>query len=182
MSLIHKPCLVLSAAYEPLAITSAKRGLTLMAKESAVPVEDYGVVVHHSGVKLPSVIRLRQWRFIPVRVTILTRKNIYARDKKRCQYCGLKSGAQVVDDRGRTVVLHLTLDHIVPASRGGRGVWENLVTCCNLCNFKKADRTPEEAGMKLIRTPKALNIHTSRSILRSIGLDEDARWRKYLYA
>jgi len=181
MMVVNKPCLVLSAAYEPLAITTARRGLTLMAKESATPVEDYGIVVHHSGVKLPSVIRLRQWRYIPVRVTILTRKNIYARDRYKCQYCGLKSGNRVIVD-GKPVFLRLTLDHIIPSSRGGRNSWDNLVSCCHLCNSIKADRTPEEAGMTLIRKPGQLTVHTSRGLLRTIGLSEDARWKKYLYA
>jgi 5-methylcytosine-specific restriction endonuclease McrA len=178
--MINKPCLVLSRAYEPLAITTARRGITLMVKESADCIENYGLIVHHSGMMLPSVIRLRQYRYIPVRVTILTRKNIYVRDRFRCQYCGKKSGAKVMID-GKMVTLHLTLDHVIPVSHGGRNVFENLVAACHVCNSLKADRTPEEAGMTLIRKPRPLTIHTSRGLLRSIGMMEDARWRPYLY-
>ena len=171
MSLIKKPCLILSAAYEPLAITTAKRAITLLVKEAAGLVEDYGIVVHKSGTLLPSVIRLRQYRYIPTRVTVLTRKNVFMRDHYICQYCGEK-----FDPR------RLTLDHVIPRSQGGRNTFENLVSCCVPCNHKKADRTPEEANMKLINKPRPLTIHTSKYILRQIGLGEEVSWRKYLYA
>ena len=170
MNIVNKPCLIVSAAYEPLAITTAKRGITLMCKEAAALVEDYGILAHHSGIMLPSVIRLRQYRYIPTRVAIVTRKNIYSRDHHTCQYCGHKFDAR-----------HLTLDHVMPRSRGGRNSWDNLVSCCLRCNQLKADRTPEEADMKLIHKPRPLTVHTSRHLLRLIGLEEDVRWAKYLY-
>ncbi len=169
MTWIKKPCLILSAAYEPLAITTARRAITLMVKEAAWGVQDYGKEVY-PGIMLPSVIRLRQYRHIPVRVSVLTRKNIYSRDHHICQYCGVK-----FDPR------RLTLDHVIPKSKGGKGNWENLVAACHVCNHRKADRTPEEAGMKLLHKPKSMTIHTSRFLLRQIGLEEDTRWAEYLY-
>ena len=172
MTLVNKPCLVLSASFEPLAITSAKRAITLMVKEAACIVEDYGVIVHKSGTMLPSVIRLRQYRYIPVRVTVLTRKNIYSRDHNCCQYCGNKFDAR-----------RLTLDHVIPKSKGGKAEWSNLVAACHACNHKKADRTPEVAGMALIHKPRPLSVHTSRYLLRQLGLDEEENsWSQYLYA
>jgi hypothetical protein len=170
MSLVNKAVLVLNASYEPVSISSAKRALTLIVKGAAQTEEDYGVEVY-PGIPLPCVIKLKNYKRIPIRVSILTRKNIYARDRYICQYCGGK-----FDPR------HLTLDHILPESRGGPFAWDNLVSCCTPCNRKKGDRTPQEAGMTLLNIPGRMSVHTSRYILRLIGLEDDARWRKYLYA
>jgi 5-methylcytosine-specific restriction endonuclease McrA len=167
--LVNKAVLVLNASYEPVSISSARRALTLMVKGAAHVEEHYGREVY-PGILLPCVIRLRNYKRIPIRVSVLTRKNIYARDRHICQYCGDK-----FDPR------RLTLDHIVPESRGGPFSWSNLVACCVPCNRRKADRTPEEAGMALLHKPRPMSVHTSRYILRLVGLEEDARWAKYLY-
>ena len=74
----------------------------------------------------------------------------------------------------------LTLDHVVPRSRGGLSSWENLVACCHSCNRRKGNQLPMEANMKLIREPRAFNLHTSRHIMRLLG-HSDAKWRKYLF-
>ena len=100
---------------------------------------------------------------------VVSRKNLYARDGYRCQYCGEEFAAK-----------DLTLDHVMPKSQGGQSRWENLVACCQSCNRKKGNRTPSEAGMELLRTPRALTIHTSRGMLRQAGV-EHHEWRKYLY-
>ncbi len=91
------------------------------------------------------------------------------RDRNTCQYCGivLPSG-------------ELTLDHVMPRSRGGAVTWENLVACCHDCNRRKGNAWRRSAGMKLIREPKPFNLHTSRHIMRMMGRS-DAKWRKYLY-
>ena len=99
----------------------------------------------------------------------MTRRNILTRDLNACQYCGVVFPSS-----------SLTLDHVLPQSRGGRGTWENLLTCCHSCNRRKRDRTPEEAGMALIRMPRAVDVHTARSLMRTRGEDFPA-WRKYLY-
>jgi len=99
----------------------------------------------------------------------LSRKNILLRDRNTCQFCGrVFPGAE------------LTLDHVLPRSRGGRSSWENLVACCYSCNNSKGDRTPEEAGLKLARRPRPFTLHTSRQLMRLIGHRDD-RWRKYLF-
>lgn len=170
MGIVDKAVLVLNASYEPVSISSARNALKLLAKERIAVEEDYGRDVY-PGIPLPSVVRLKEYRKIPIRISILTRKNIYARDHYVCQYCGKKCMGK-----------DLTLDHILPESRGGPFAWDNLVTCCRDCNRKKDDRTPEEAGMTLLKVPRRLNVHTSRYLLRLVGLEEDKAWEKYLYA
>jgi 5-methylcytosine-specific restriction endonuclease McrA len=180
MSLVNKAVLVLNSSYEPVSITRAKNALKLLVKGSAVAEEDYGVEVY-PGIPLPCVIRLRNYKKIPIRISILTRSNIYARDHYHCQYCGHKEGSTVqVNGKPQKVVL--TLDHVLPASRGGPFEWSNLVAACKSCNVKKNDRTPEEAGMPLLKPPGRLTVHTSRFLLRQIGLEEDARWAPYLFS
>jgi len=133
--------------------------------------EENGHFLHAARVamRLPSVIRLLEYRRIPHQTRALSRKNILLRDRNTCQFCGevLASG-------------ELTLDHVVPRSRGGRSSWENLVACCYNCNNSKGDRTPEEAGFKLARRPRPFTLHTSRQLMRLIG-HRDERWRKYLF-
>lgn len=180
MSLINKAVLVLNASFEPVSITRAKNAIKLLVKGAAVSEEDYGVEVY-PGLPLPCVIRLRNYKKIPIRISILTRPNIYARDRYLCQYCGAKEGStRIINGKPTKVVL--TLDHVLPESRGGGFHWDNLVACCKFCNLKKGDRTPQEAGMELLHIPRMLTMHTSRMLLRLVGLEEDNRWAKYLYA
>jgi 5-methylcytosine-specific restriction endonuclease McrA len=167
---INRACLVLNASYEPVSISSARRAITLIVKQAAVIEEHYGREVY-PGIWLPSVIRLRHYRKIPMRITVLTRKNIYARDHNTCQYCGTKH-----------TPAKLTLDHIIPESKGGKFSWDNLVAACQPCNKKKADKPLEESGMTLLHKPKPMTIHTSRYLVRLIGLTEDKAWEKYIYA
>ena len=91
------------------------------------------------------------------------------RDRYTCQYC-LK-----VMPAGE-----LTLDHVIPRSRAGESAWENLVACCHSCNRKKGSLLPHETSMKLLREPRAFNLHTSRHIMRMMGRS-DSKWRKYLF-
>lgn len=168
---INRACLVLNASYEPVQIALARRALTLLAKGAVVVEETYGEKEIYPGIFLPSVVRLRHHVKIPFRMTVLTRKNLYTRDRNICQYCGDKHHPR-----------DLTLDHIIPESRGGPWTWDNLVACCQGCNRKKADQTPEEAGMTLLHRPRPSTVHTSRYMLRMIGLEEDMRWAKYLYS
>lgn len=160
--------LQINAAFEPMSFTSVRTALRLVVKDKAIIVEDRGREIH-PGISLPSVIRLRHYKHIPVRIQILTRKNILSRDGYTCMYCDKRLPAG-----------ELTLDHVQPQSRGGRDTWDNLVACCSPCNRRKADRTPEEAGMPLLRRPKPASIHTSRHILRNMGA-ELPEWRKYLF-
>lgn len=167
-SAIHSPVLVLNASYEPLHVCAARRALTLIVKDTA-HVQEHAGREAHAGIMFPTVIRLKAYRKVPHRVQLLTRRNIMVRDGYQCQYCGKVFSA-----------MELTLDHVIPRSRGGQSTWENLVACCSADNRRKADRTPEEAGMPLLRRPRPVTLHTARGILRSHA-DADRVWQKYLF-
>lgn len=162
------PVLVLNASFEPISIAGARRALKMVVKNKAVVQEDNGRIAH-GNIMMPSVIRLIVMAHVPRRVQQLSRKNILARDHNMCQYCDTKFHPS-----------ELTLDHIIPRSKGGRDTWDNLVACCEPCNKRKADMSVEEAGMTLRRRPRPATIHTSRTILRSMGAD-DEKWKKYLF-
>ena len=168
---MHAPVLVLNASYEPINVCAARRAIVLVLKGVAMAEEENGHYLHSArlNIRVPSVIRLLEYRRIPHQTRALSRKNILLRDRNTCQYCG-----EVLPSSD------LTLDHVAPRSRGGLSTWENLVACCHRCNRHKGDRLPLEAGMKLMREPRAFNLHTSRHIMRLIGRS-DAKWRKYLF-
>ena len=168
MNKMLQPVLVLNASYEPINIASVRRALNLLIKGKACVEEDRGENAH-VGLVLPSVVRLREFCRVPHKSMVLSRRNIYLRDGYTCQYCGIQFSAK-----------DLTLDHVNPRALGGQNRWENLVACCGPCNRKKDDQTLEEAGMKLLRPPRPLTIHTSRSMMRMMGHEEQS-WRKYLY-
>ena len=135
--------LLLNASFEPLHVVTARRAVVLVLSGKADVVSEGDGVFHSArmSVPVPSVIRLRYFVKVPYRSKMpLTRRNVVTRDKGRCAYCG---------DKGDTV------DHVVPRSRGGSHVWENVVTVCLPCNGRKADRTLEELGWQLHRTPFA---------------------------
>lgn len=168
---LHAPVLVLNASYEPINVTPVRRAVVLVFKGVATTEEEDGNFVHapRLTMRVPSVIRLREFRRIPHQTRALSRKNILLRDRHTCQFCGRVLPAS-----------ELTLDHVVPRSRGGRTEWDNLVACCHPCNNLKGDRLPEEAGLTLLRTPRPFTLHTSRQLIRLMG-KSDARWRKYLF-
>src|SRR5438309_8242314 len=148
---LQKPVLVLNASYEPINICGARRALVLVLKGVASAEEESTHAVHSARacLRLPSVIRLLEYRRIPHQTRALSRKNILMRDRYTCQYCHrtMPSG-------------ELTLDHVIPRSRAGESAWENLVACCHFCNNLKGSRTPQEAGMQLLRHPPSFSVHT----------------------
>ena len=168
---LQRPVLVLNASYEPINVCAARRALVLLLKGVASVEEHTPIHVHSSRQKMhvPSVIRLLEYRRIPLQTRALSRKNILLRDRYTCQYCHktLPSG-------------ELTLDHVMPRSRQGESTWENLVACCITCNNRKGSRTPEEAGMDLARSPRPFSLHTSRHLMRMLAKSDD-QWRKYLF-
>ncbi|MGH9668576.1 MAG: HNH endonuclease [Terriglobales bacterium] len=168
---MHTPVLVLNASYEPINICAARRAVVLVLKGVAMTEEENGHHLHAARftMRLPSVIRLLEYRRIPHQTRALSRKNILLRDRNSCQYCGSVMPSS-----------ELTLDHVVPRSRGGLSTWENLVACCHPCNRQKGNQSASEAGMRLLREPRAFTLHTSRHIMRMIGRS-DAKWRKYLF-
>jgi 5-methylcytosine-specific restriction endonuclease McrA len=167
MNLMKKPCLVLNGSYEPIRIIPIRRAMVMISKGTATIEVSTNIQVHKYFCA-PSVIRLMHYRRVPSRLQIVSRRNIIIRDSGMCMYCGKKT-------------LNLTLDHIIPRSKGGSNSWDNLVACCPEDNRRKGDKTLEEAGMKLIHKPLPQSIHTARFLLRSMGLELDKEWSKYLW-
>ncbi|MEO0476611.1 MAG: HNH endonuclease [Planctomycetota bacterium] len=118
-------------------------------------------------IPVPKVIRLLGYDKLPEAGVKLNRRNIFARDKNICQYCGNKFATS-----------ELSLDHVIPRSQGGGTSWENLVCCCVGCNSKKGGRTPEQAHMPLIRKP----VRPKRNPLLAlrVGHDKYASWKQFL--
>jgi 5-methylcytosine-specific restriction endonuclease McrA len=136
--------LVLNTTYEPLNVCSLRRALVLLLKDRAEPLEISSGVVRseHCEFAIPHVIRLRSYVAVPrTHTKRISRRAVFARDRHRCQYCGSER--------------HLTVDHVIPRSKGGNDTWENVVTSCAPCNLKKGDRLPHVANMKPMRTPRA---------------------------
>ena len=159
--------LVLNASYEPLKVCSVRRAHVLVFKGKAEVIEELGKPLHSASSTFPwpHVIRLVTYVRVPRAVQRkISRRALFARDGWRCVYCGTGSG-------------RLTLDHVVPRSRGGESVWENVVTACAPCNHRKGNRTLEEARMELLHLPKApapvLFIHLAASRIPS-------GWQPYL--
>lgn len=121
----------------------------------------------HFDIVVPKIIRLLFYDHLPRRPVKFNRRNIYARDENRCQYCGKKFPLS-----------ELSLDHIIPRSLGGKATWDNIVCACTRCNVKKGGRTPDQAHMKLIQHPvkpkrnPAVHIHLSHERYQS--------WKQFL--
>ena len=166
--------LLLNQTYEPLGTVSVARAIIMTLKNS-VFVEEYdGVRVlrsAHDEFPVPSVIRRRTYINVRRRreQSSMKRLRIYMRDKFRCQYCGDKKG-----------VSELTLDHILPRSRGGDNSPVNIVTACVACNNRKANRTPDEARMPLLTSQTALRVKLERVVLCHYA-EARMEWRKYLF-
>jgi 5-methylcytosine-specific restriction endonuclease McrA len=135
--------LVLNATYEPLAIVPSRRAIVLVLSEKAEMVRETDDLCHSQRltVPVPSVVRLRRFVRVPYhRRLAVSRRAVMARDDSACQYCGHTADS---------------IDHVVPRSRGGTHVWENVVAACRGCNLRKRDRLVTEAGMRLRRPPRA---------------------------
>lgn len=169
---LQAPVLVLNASFEPLHVTSVRRAMTLIFKGVASAEEnvpDHFVHSHKRRTPTPTVIRLQEYRCVPRGTRAISRKNILIRDGYTCQYCG----KQMVSNE-------LTLDHIIPRSKGGGSVWENLVAACYPCNNRKGSKSLEESGMVLARQPRPFTVHTSRHLIRQIGRT-DPTWDRYMF-
>ena len=140
--------------------------LVYLEKAEIVATADGRVIRTVNAVfPFPSVIRLSQYKRVPHRSIILSRKNVLRRDGHRCQYCGSTSPP-------------ITVDHIMPRALGGSDSWENLVAACIRCNNLKGSRTPDKAGLRLRSVPRRPS-HVSFIIHSVATVDE--RWRPYLY-
>lgn len=130
------------------------------------PHEDWIRAVNFE-IQVPRVIRLLAFDRLPKQTVRFNRRNIFARDSNRCQYCGKRFPTQ-----------ELSLDHVVPRSRGGETTWENIVCSCVRCNVKKGGRTPEEAHMSLVKRPTKPKRSPVLSI--KLGNPKYESWRMFL--
>ena len=170
---MNRKVLLLNASYEPLGLIGIARAARLVWKQAAEVIELDGDRVLRSArfaFPAPSVVRLVQYIDVRGRRRSVTRRAaILARDRFRCQYCGTRGTA-----------FDLTLDHIVPRSRGGRSIAENLCAACQSCNQRKGDRTPDEARMPLLANPSALRYGIERVAMQHAAQSRP-EWRKYLF-
>jgi 5-methylcytosine-specific restriction endonuclease McrA len=176
MSGLKGKVLLLSQHFEALNVISMERAIRLMLRpwNTAYPVLETANPIRTPTGKVfnaPSVIRLSQYENIRenIRKSKTKRITVYTRDKFTCQYCGIKPG-----------VGKLTLDHVMPESRGGATEPDNLVTACKPCNNQKADKTPEEAGMPLLKPLKPFNVGIDR-LMANYWSEFRPEWKDYLY-
>jgi 5-methylcytosine-specific restriction endonuclease McrA len=159
---LQRPTLVLNRNWQPVRVATVARALVLLWNETArvVDPEDFQlytwadwsrlrlradepfVQAVRFRLRVPEVITLSGYDRLPVAAVTFSRRNVFKRDHYSCQYCGRQPGGE-----------ELTIDHVLPRSQGGVSSWENCVLACVGCNKRKADRTPEQAGMKLRRQP-----------------------------
>ncbi|MBI4641484.1 MAG: HNH endonuclease [Candidatus Tectomicrobia bacterium] len=163
--------LLLNATYEPLKVISWQRAITLLTLGKVEVIEEYDREVRSVSfvLKMPSVVRLLRFIRAPKQKVRFSRHNIYARDKFSCQYCRKPYPSE-----------DLTYDHVIPRARGGLTEWTNIVTSCISCNKKKGGRTPEEAGMKLLRKPETPHWVPAMTITMTLKQTPES-WRDYLY-
>ncbi|MCX5662671.1 MAG: HNH endonuclease [Planctomycetota bacterium] len=194
-SSLNAHVLVLNRHWMPIRVTDARRAFSLLVRELAEVIHvDDGAYTAHSfenwadlskvrerfdarqyewvktvrmHVAVPKVIRLLGYDRLPAQDVKLNRRNIFARDRSLCQYCGKHFPTS-----------ELSLDHIHPRSQGGKSTWENLVCACVHCNARKGGRTPEQAHMKLIR--KAVKPKRNPVISLRLGTEKYASWRQFL--
>jgi 5-methylcytosine-specific restriction endonuclease McrA len=159
MMLLNTKVLVLNRSYLPVHVTSVRRALSLLYQDiahavdceyrtfdfaswSALETNGESIGLVDSAIRVPHVILLRTYDRIPRRHVRFSRYNVFLRDRNCCQYCARELPRS-----------ELNLDHVLPRSRGGASVWENVVCSCHRCNRVKGGRTPGEAGMRLLRQP-----------------------------
>jgi 5-methylcytosine-specific restriction endonuclease McrA len=167
----HRTVLLLTAYEEVICTISWTKAVSLFFSGKAKKphgFEEYHDIQTTSGIfKLPTVLVLEKFVFIPYRKYPVTRKNIMIRDNHQCQYCVNTFN-----------IKNLTIHHLLPKSRGGTNKWTNLVAACYPCNSKKSNRTPEEAKMQLLKQP----IEPTKQMLHITGINKDIteNWNKWI--
>lgn len=160
--------LLLDSSFRPIKVVSWQKALTYLIQGKVLVVETYDRIVRSPSCEfvLPAVVALKQYlRYRPFRVRY-SKRNVFIRDGYICQYCGEQPG-----------VHQLTVDHVLPSSRGGRTIWENVVTACGPCNHRKGDQTPREAKMPLLSVP----VRPTPSDSRLVGPQMTSpKWNPYL--
>ena len=162
VALLQRPTLVLNRSWQPIRVSTVARSLILVWNDHARVIDphdfstydwaDWSRMAPKDGepfiqsvrwrLRVPEVISLTAFDKVPIGKVAFNRRNLFRRDTWSCQYCGARPGPD-----------SLTIDHVLPRSRGGTSSWENCVLACVPCNKRKADRTPEQAAMKLRRKP-----------------------------
>lgn len=186
-SVLDHQVLVLNRVFQAIQVTSVKRAVSLLysGRVRAVaadyttydfenwrdvpvqPVDDV-ILTPTRAIPVPHVVQLLRFDRVPVQEVKFSRANIYLRDRNRCQYCGRKFSSS-----------ELSLDHVVPISRGGRSTWLNVVCACLKCNVRKGNRLPDECGMHLINEPVRPRWHPLR---RFEGRCYPEVWKNFLDA
>jgi len=161
--------LVLNATYEPINVCTVRRAVVLLLKEKAEMLERSERLLHSgsSTVPRPIVIRLVAYVRVPrdTHRRKITRRAVFARDDWTCQYCGARG--------------NLTVDHVIPRSKGGGSTWENIVASCAPCNRRKGDALPHQAGMMPRRLPRAPGPHV---FIQVASPTIPSAWMQYLAA
>ena len=162
-ALLDQPTLVLNRNWQPVSVSTVSRSLVLVYSGQARVVDpldyqlydwqDWAKLAPGAGepairtctlrLRVPEVVTLLHFEGMPVQSVAFSRRNLFKRDRYTCQYCGVQPGSE-----------ELTIDHVLPRSRGGQSTWENCVLACVACNKHKADRLPDEVRMKLLHRPK----------------------------
>ena len=169
--MLNSSVLVLNASYEAINICNMKRAIVLIFKGVARAEEETENEIQSASmvIKAPAVIRLLKYVRIPYKVVHFSRKNVLLRDRYRCQYCGKEFPP-----------VSLTLDHVVPISRGGKTQWDNIVTACKACNTRKGSKKPSEAGMALLKKLKTPPVVYYFHLIRNMH-GHHHTWQKYLF-
>jgi 5-methylcytosine-specific restriction endonuclease McrA len=159
--------LVLNATYEPINVCTVRRAVVLLLKEKAEVIEPSERQLHsaNSSITRPAVIRLTSYVRVPrdTHRRKITRRAVFARDDWTCQYCGSRN--------------QLTVDHVIPRSKGGGSTWDNIVAACAPCNRRKGDALPRAAGMTLAHPPRTPNPDV---FIQVASPTIPATWRQYM--
>lgn len=186
MSVLSERALVLNRSWAAISTTTVRQALVLAYRRAARIIcpetcraydfRDWAELSRRAGgpaistpllrIRVPEVIVLLSYNGFPKRGVAFSRRNIYRRDRYTCQYCGARPGSEL-----------LSIDHVLPRSRGGRSNWENCVLACLRCNKRKADRTLEESGLALRREPVRPAWHAALEI--AVG-SRKASWEKFV--
>ncbi len=157
--------LVVNQDFSPISVCSVQRAFLLLFLEKADLLEELegqSLRTVSSSFPFPSVVKIKRYVNIPYRGVVMSRQNIFKRDCGKCQYCGTTK--------------ELTLDHVVPRSKGGKSVWTNLVTACKKCNSLKGDHSLEKIGMRLENKP----IKPSYATFLRMNKKYQKEWAPYL--
>lgn len=169
---MSKPILLINFNYEPLNFITEKRAIKLFFKDKVEVLSYWDHAISHSGgeLKIPSVLRLKKFIKKFIHNPCYSKHSIIIRDKGLCQYCG-----KTVSGR------NLTLDHVIPISRGGSSNYNNVVLSCFKCNNTKNNKTPEEANMPLLKKPEKPNFSFVDYFQDKLNNYWHEDWNIYLY-